>query len=121
MRLDLHARYTHRNKESVVPAYVLTHLTVTDPEGFARFSQGVPPLTQRHRGRLLVADAAAKPLEGGYADGLTIVVEFPSAADAQAWYDSVEYQELSVLRRAATETHSMVILHATPEVFRGDS
>jgi uncharacterized protein (DUF1330 family) len=46
---------------------------------------------ERYKLKPLVAYGALETLEGTEADGV-VLLEFPTADDARAWYDSPEYQ-----------------------------
>lgn len=49
-----------------------------------------------------------KVLEGPDCDGVAIM-EFPSLADAEAWYDSSEYQDARRFRREAGDYRVMIV------------
>lgn len=51
---------------------------------------------------------ALKVLEGPDCDGVAIM-EFPSLADAEAWYNSPEYQEARPFRRQAGDYRVMIV------------
>jgi uncharacterized protein (DUF1330 family) len=45
-----------------------------------------------HDGEVIVDHPDPEVIEGEWKHGMTVVVEFPSVADAQAWYDDPAYQ-----------------------------
>jgi uncharacterized protein (DUF1330 family) len=79
--------------------YLLAVLDVKDVERYdAEYVPGVLPLIQKHGGRPLVVTETVDVKEGQWPPGRTIVVEFPDAAAAQAWYADPDYQALLKLR-----------------------
>jgi len=73
-------------------AYLIGHIAVTHPEGYAEYARQVPDTIHRHGGRYIVRGGDATELEGAAPAERHVVLEFPSRAAAQAWYDSPEYQ-----------------------------
>jgi len=90
-------------------AYVIAQLKVTDPAGFEAYREAVLPIVEAHGGRFLVRGADVSSLEGETSQPSVIVVEFPSKAVAEAFYNSPEYQEILPLRRN-TATGSVVVV-----------
>ena len=82
-------------------AYLIGSITVTDPERFTEYREGVPAEVARHGGRYLVRGGAVHPLEGEMGFDRAVVIEFPSMEAARAFYESAEYAPLLTLR---TET-----------------
>jgi uncharacterized protein (DUF1330 family) len=66
------------------------------------------PLVERHGGRFLVRGGAIDPLEGTIPDRV-VVMEFPDAAAARAWYDDPDYVAIRGLRRSASETDMLIV------------
>jgi uncharacterized protein (DUF1330 family) len=67
-----------------VPAYVVVSLDITDPEGYQSYLPGAGAAIAGHGGRLLAADPGSAVLEGA-ARPVTVVIEFPDTATADAW------------------------------------
>lgn len=85
-----------------MPAYVIASIEVTDPALYEDYRRQVEATVQAHGGRFLVRGGAGRLLEGGGPPHRSVVVEFPSMARLQAWYDSPEYRPLIELRRRAS-------------------
>ncbi len=83
-------------------AYFIANYTVTDPEGYNAYVQKAMPLTMKHGGKAIVAEAKATLLEGA-AGNMNITLEFPSEEAAMGWYNDPEYQAIIPMRKAATE------------------
>jgi len=90
-------------------AYIVVDLTVNDPDGFARYRDMVPPTVAAYGGRYLVRGGAITPLEGDWNPRRITVLEFPSAEQARAWWDSPEYAEAKALRMRTTTTNMIIV------------
>lgn len=89
-------------------AYVVVQETVTDEAMFAAYRQGVPATLAPHGGRVLVGGGDLTVVEGAWPHPRLVIIEFPSRADAEAWYGSPAYRELLPLRLASA-TCNLVI------------
>jgi len=92
-----------------MPAYLIAQLNIHDRPGYARYSAGFMEIFARYGGRLLSVDEAPKVMEGEWNFMRTVLLEFPSEAQAHAWYQSPEYQELSQHRWAASQANLVLI------------
>jgi uncharacterized protein (DUF1330 family) len=80
-------------------AYIVGHITITHPEGYAQYARQVPDTIHRHGGRYIVRGGASTVLEGTPAGERHVVLEFPSRHAAHTWYQSPEYQAIISLRQ----------------------
>ena len=78
-------------------AYIIATYDVTNPEGFAAYGPSVGPTFAGTGVEVLAVDPASTPLEGD-APKTTVVLKFPDAAAARAWYDSPQYGAIKHLR-----------------------
>jgi uncharacterized protein (DUF1330 family) len=84
-------------------AYVIANIRVTDPEGYEDYKKLSGPSLQAYGGRFLVRGGETGILEGEWAPGRVVVLEFPDADRARAWWDSEEYDRARQIRhRTAT-------------------
>jgi len=93
------------------PAYLLVQMTVTDPETY--FAEYAVPLLQmfgKIGARVLVAANDPTVLEGQYAQSNTVIVEFPSLAALDDWYESAAYQPLKARRIELSEAGKTLML-----------
>ena len=90
-------------------AYLVVDLTITDPEGFARYRDMVPPTIAAYGGKYLVRGGAITPLEGDWNPRRITILEFPSVERAKAWWDSPEYAEAKALRQRTTTTNLIAV------------
>ena len=81
-----------------MPAYVLADIDVTDPVGYEDYKPLSSAAVERYGGRFLVRGGATEVLEGDWPTGRFVVVEFPDAETARAWYDSPEYRQARAVR-----------------------
>ena len=73
-------------------AYMLfIRAALRDPEAMAAYTAQVPPSFQGHAVKPLALYGAMEVLEGPASDGV-VVAEFPTMAEARAWYHSPAYQ-----------------------------
>lgn len=90
-------------------AYAIGYATLRSTEWQKEYGAHMPALTARHGGKLM-AKSAPLPLEGApVLPEAMVVIEFPSAAQAQAWYDDPEHARLKELRQGGAD-FSMVLV-----------
>jgi uncharacterized protein (DUF1330 family) len=85
-------------------AYVLAHIRVLDPERMKSYSQMATPIVESFGGRYLVRGGKVDVLEGSYSHTRTVIIEFPDAAAAHAWWNSTEYKDAKTLRQEIAQT-----------------
>lgn len=83
-------------------AYVIAEIEITDPSAYEDYRRQVPAVVAKYGGKFLVRGGKVDPKEGGWKPSRIVVVEFPSMAQAQKWYDSPEYAPLIRLRQKAS-------------------
>ena len=79
-------------------AYCIVYEIVDDPKPFEEYRRQVLPTIEAHHGRFLARGGAFTALEGEMPYQRIAMLEFPSRADAEAWYRSPEYQRILPLR-----------------------
>jgi uncharacterized protein (DUF1330 family) len=79
-------------------AYVIGNITITSPDGYAQYSARVPAVVAAFGGHYRVRGGITTTLDGQASVARHVVIEFPSREQAQAWYDSVDYQAILPLR-----------------------
>ena len=92
-----------------MPAYLITEIEVQDPERYEKYKARVPPSLVQYEGKFLVRGGKAETIEGGWAPKRVVVVEFPSAEKAKAWWSSPEYAEAKALRQATAKTEMILV------------
>ena len=92
-----------------MPAYVVVEIEVLDAERYETYKRMVPPSLAAYGGRFVVRGGAAETLEGEWSPKRLVIVEFPSAERAKAWWGSPEYAEAKALRQATARTQMIVV------------
>jgi uncharacterized protein (DUF1330 family) len=88
--------------------FLFDNVEVHDRDALAEYAAQVGPLVAEHGGRYLAAAVTPEAVEGD--PGLTsvVLIEFPDADAARAWYDSPAYQPLKELRRRAVRNDAVL-------------
>jgi uncharacterized protein (DUF1330 family) len=84
-------------------AYVIAEIEVVDPAAYEDYRKQVLAVVTKFGGKFIVRGGKIEPKEGGWTPKRLVVVEFPSMAQAQKWYDSPEYAPLIKLRQKASK------------------
>ncbi len=87
-----------------MPAYLIANIEVTDPAGFERYRSAVPPVIAAHGGRYLVRGGAHRAVEGSLPLKRLVILEFPTMAALQGFYESADYRPLLELRLASARS-----------------
>ncbi len=81
------------------PAYIMVHMKMKDlNEVNQRYGQHVFPLLAKFGGEMNAGSPNPRVTEGNWDGNWAAVLRFPSMADAEAWYNSTEYEPLKSLR-----------------------
>lgn len=92
-----------------MPAYVVVQVVVNDPARYERYKELAPPSIAAHGGRYLVRGGPSEVLEGAWQPARLVVLEFPDADRARAWWSSPEYAAAKALRQATADTEMLLI------------
>ena len=65
---------------------------IRDPQEIATYTAKAGPSLEGHAFKILAAYGTSETLEGPAADGV-VIVEFPSLAEAKAWYEGEAYTD----------------------------
>ena len=90
-------------------AYVIVEIDVRDAKTYERYKVLAPRSIAAYGGRYIVRGGATTVLEGGWTPRRLVVLEFPTAERAAAWWASPEYAEAKALRQACTGTEMVLI------------
>ena len=92
-----------------MPAYVIAEVATIDQAAMEEYRKQVPATLARYGGRFVVRGGACQTVEGDWKPTRLVVIEFPSLADAQRWYDSEEYRAPRALRMKAGRTDMVMV------------
>ena len=86
-----------------MPAYVIGHITVKDPEKWAEYRSRVPATLAAWGAELVLRGRRVAVLSGEHRYTDAVVIRFPDARAVSGWYGSAGYQALIPLREQAAE------------------
>ena len=90
-------------------AYAVIDVHATDADKTARYRELSGPSVEKHGGRFLVRGGAFEVLEGSWTPERIVVIEFPSADVARAWYESDDYRAARAVREGAGEWRMVIV------------
>jgi uncharacterized protein (DUF1330 family) len=90
-------------------AYYVAEFELTDPEGIKPYSTGVGATLKPFGGRFIVRGGKLEGLEGPKPGARTVIIEFPSMEQAEAWYNSSEYTALRPYRQQSGISRTYII------------
>ena len=91
-----------------MPAYVVVQIHIRDQETYDRYKALAPASIAAYGGRYLLRGGSTTTLEGRWEPGRFVILEFPSAERARAWWASPEYAEAKALRQSCSETEMLL-------------
>ena len=92
-----------------MPAYVIVQVKVNEPVEYEVYKSLTPASISAYGGRFIVRGAAVETLEGSWAPGRLVVVEFPDVATAKTWWESEEYAPAKAIRQRTAETEMILV------------
>ena len=95
-------------------AYVFGAHTMRDMQHFRAYADLVPDVVARFSGRFLARASKVMPIAGDIVPDRVVITEYPSAADAVAYYVSEAYAPLLKLRLATANTRLVVLARSGP-------
>ena len=90
--------------------YVVGQLNIRNPEAYEAYLDGFTLIFERYDGELLAtSQQETEILEGTWAMPRTVLMRFPDAETARAWYNDPDYQKLAGIRRRNADTNLAII------------
>jgi uncharacterized protein (DUF1330 family) len=93
----------------IMPAYVVSMMSIHDPETYRQYTDRTPPIVKKYGGRFLTRGEAFTCVEGNDYDGRLVILEFPTKADVEAWFNDPDYQEAMTFRHAASTMNYLLL------------
>ena len=90
-------------------AFIYVEMTIRDPERFKQYTALSAPAVHAAGGRYVVAGVKPEVVEGAFDAHRIVVVQFPSAERARAFYHSVAYQAARRKRVGAAEFKMLLL------------
>jgi len=78
---------------------MVIRLETDNPESLKEYQSVTPPIVKKFGGRFLARGGSVVTLEGPAESRRIVIIEFPSLADAEAFYHSAEYTQARTLRK----------------------
>ncbi len=91
-----------------MPALWIAHVTVTDPEAYSKYAELAGPAIAKHGGHFIARGGRYVQLEGQERER-NVVARFPSVEDAEACYNSADYQRALDHARGASERELLIV------------
>lgn len=91
-----------------MPAYLIVYIEITDAEKIKQYQAATPAAIAKHGGRFVVRGGAKVTVEGPEEKRRVVVVEFPTMAQAQKFWDSPEYRHCIGLRQGAAVFNAVI-------------
>jgi len=95
--------------ETAMTAYVVTDLDVFDIEQYLAYQRALKPLLEAVGARYLARGGEFRVYEGDYRPRRLMVLEFPSLAAIDDFYDSPAYLALEAQRRACSSARIIAV------------
>jgi uncharacterized protein (DUF1330 family) len=89
-------------------AYVIAAETVKDEAMFDEYRKHVPATVTPFGGKFIVRGGKVTVQEGQWPHPRTVVIEFPSRAQAEGWY-SAAYQKIIHLRHKSSAGNLIIV------------
>ena len=90
------------------PAYIIADVDISDLAAYQAYGAKVPPTLKAYNGRIVVRGKPI-PKEGATPQGIIVMLEFDSLADAEKWWSSPEYSALIPERQKAAKAQIYIV------------
>jgi uncharacterized protein (DUF1330 family) len=85
-----------------MPAYVIFDVEIRDPARYQEFMTGVKPALEKAGAKYLARGGGHKVYEGDWQPRRIVLLEFPSVAAWESFYNGATYQGLKGIRDACS-------------------
>ena len=89
--------------------YVIVDVKITDPVRYEEYKKLTPASLVPFDGKFVVRGGQAETLEGSWKPARLVLLEFPSAQKARAWWSSDGYAPAKALRQSASVTQMILV------------
>ncbi len=97
-----------------MPAYVIVEVSIQDRNKMLEYQQLSPATIAAFDGRFIVRGGQTTLLEGDWQPERIVIIEFPTAEKANAWWHSELYAQPKQLRQAAGSTKMILVEGVKP-------
>jgi uncharacterized protein (DUF1330 family) len=89
--------------------YIVLESEIIDQEKYEKYRQMAGSSIEQYGGRFIVRGGNPQALEGEWSPRRLVVIEFPSAESAKAWFNSPEYAPAKAVRKEAARIKLLVV------------
>lgn len=97
-----------RAQATAKPAYIIADVDIFDQAAYQAYGAKVPPTLKAYNGRIVVRGKPT-PKEGATPQGIIVMLEFDSLADAEKWWTSPRYSALIPERQKAAKAQIYIV------------
>jgi uncharacterized protein (DUF1330 family) len=90
-------------------AYIVVQIAIRDPSMYEEYKALAPASIAAYGGRYRVRGGASEILEGSWQPARLVLLEFPTIAQARAWWHSPEYAPAKAIRHRCAATEMLLI------------
>jgi uncharacterized protein (DUF1330 family) len=98
-----------------MPGYLIARVDVTDWDRYREYMHHTPRVIAHFGGRFVARGGETVTVEGPTETNRIVVIEFPTFAQAKAFYDSPEYKRIKKLRDGAGNTQFVIVDGYSPD------
>jgi uncharacterized protein (DUF1330 family) len=98
-----------REQSFPMKAYIIVDVNIRDHSRYEEYKKLTPPSLVPFEGKFVVRGGATETLEGDWTPGRIVVLEFPSAEKAKAWWSSEGYAPAKALRQSTSDTRMILV------------
>jgi uncharacterized protein (DUF1330 family) len=89
--------------------FFIARIKIHNPDEYQKYLDKAGEIFKKFNGRYLAVDDNPEILEGTWDCTRTVIIEFKSKADFEAWYNSSEYQQILKYRLHASECNTVLL------------
>lgn len=90
--------------------YVVVDITVKDAIVYEEYKQRAPASIAQYGGRYIARGGATTVLEGSWSPTRLVILEFPTAEQARAWWSSPEYAPAKEIREQCADADMVMVM-----------
>ena len=83
--------------------YIVASIKVEDWDEYGKYQAGFLDIFARYKGELLAVSDTPRVIEGEWPYTRAVVIRFPDEEEARCWYESPEYQAITVHRHRGSK------------------
>ncbi len=90
-------------------AYIIVEVDTTDEALMAEYRKHTPGAVAKFGGKFIVRGGTCRTLEGEWTPSRIVVLEFPTFAQAEQFYDSDHYKPILAMRLKAGKSKAILV------------